>query len=298
MPPRLRIQQLPLPLWRARPWASTGCHTHLPVTGERCLHSTTQIIERQPLPEPIVPFKISTPPSSQPPPQPRIVPRPSRPLGVHSPQYDLKRTPAPPSPSHDKRRSPLTLTSSLRSHLPQLASQPPFYATIHIHGKPYLVTAGDTVRLPFLMHGVMPGDVLRLDRATTIGSRDWTLLGRQSSNTTGEADVQTGTVEPIIGKTEGLEHTPHPRSSTSEAGKEAGLKKKGPPAYLDDRLFVCRATVMGTESEPLRVKEVTKRRQRHVKHIKSKHRYTIIRVSEITPKILEEVDAESGEVRS
>ena len=209
----------------------------------------------------------------------------------NSPQYSVSRTPHPPT--QDKRPS-LRLTRSVRDLLPRLAAQPPFYAIIHIHAKPYLVTAGDTIRLPFLMHGVLPGDVLRLNRASRLGSRDYTLLGgpafpRDPSET---ETAQPTTVEPIIGKTEGLPHTPYRGSSTTEVGKNAGLKKKGPPAYLDERLFLCRAVVMGTEAEPMRVKEKTKRRQRHIKHLKSKHKYTILRVKQVDVKGLEELEAE------
>ncbi len=88
------------------------------------------------------------------------------------------------------------------------------------------------------MHGVKPGDVLRLNRAANLGSRDYTL--------------------------------------------------KGAP-YLDERLFECRATVVGVESEPMRVKEKTKRRQRRVKRVKSKMRYTVLRVSEVRVRGLEEL---------
>jgi large subunit ribosomal protein L21 len=55
---------------------------------------------------------------------------------------------------------------------------------------------------------------------------------------------------------------------------------KGAP-YIDERLFVCRARVMGVESEPMRIKEKTKRRQRRVKKVRSKHRYTVLRVMEV-----------------
>lgn len=92
------------------------------------------------------------------------------------------------------------------------------------------MTAGDIVRLPFRMPGVMPGDVLRLNRASSLGSRDYTL--------------------------------------------------KGAP-YLDERIFECRARVMGTESEPLRLKEKTKRRNRKINIVKSKHKFTILRISEL-----------------
>jgi large subunit ribosomal protein L21 len=114
--------------------------------------------------------------------------------------------------------------------LPALAAQPGRYITIHIHGHPYLVTEGDSVRLPFKMPGVVPGDILRLTRASILGSRDFTL--------------------------------------------------KGAP-YIDERLFECRAVVTGTESEPLRIKIKKKRRCRRTKHVKSKHRYTMLRISEL-----------------
>lgn len=102
--------------------------------------------------------------------------------------------------------------------------------TLHIHGQQYLVTRGDSIRLPFKMPGVNPGDVLRLNRASSIGSRDLTL--------------------------------------------------KGSP-YVDERLFECRAVVTGTESEPMRVKIKKKQRCRRKKQVKSKHRYTMLTISEL-----------------
>ncbi|KAI1633382.1 ribosomal protein L21-like protein [Biscogniauxia mediterranea] len=122
------------------------------------------------------------------------------------------------------------LSDSVSQLLPLLRAQPGHYVTVHIHGRPYLVTAGDEVRLPFLMAGVNPGDVLRLDRASVLGSRDYTL--------------------------------------------------KGSP-WVDGSLFECRAVVLGVESEPLRVKIKTKRRNRRSQRVKSKHRYTILRISEL-----------------
>ena len=89
------------------------------------------------------------------------------------------------------------------------------------------------------MPGVVPGDILRLNRASAIGSRDYTL--------------------------------------------------KGSP-YVDERIFECRARVMGTEAEPMRIKEKTKRRNRKVKTVRSKHKYTILRVSELNVKALEELE--------
>ncbi|KAF2806886.1 uncharacterized protein BDZ99DRAFT_422161, partial [Mytilinidion resinicola] len=148
--------------------------------------------------------------------------------------------------------TPSALTKSVKELLPLLRAQPPWYITTHIHGRPYLVTAGDTIRLPFRMPDVQPGDILRLNRATHIGSRDFTL------------------------------RAPAPIKGTRDG--------PGKTLYLDERLFTCRATVLGTESEPMRVKEKTKRRQRHIRTVKSKHRYTVLRVMEVDVKDVGEVE--------
>ncbi|KAF3769167.1 hypothetical protein M406DRAFT_344998 [Cryphonectria parasitica EP155] len=135
--------------------------------------------------------------------------------------------------------------------LPLLRSQPNHYITVHINGRPYLVTPGDSVRLPFLMPGVAPGDVLRLNRASVLGSRDFTLRP----------------TNPSVRKSESNE-----------------------VAYIDERLFECRATVVGVDSEPMRIKEKTKRRNRRVRTVKSKHRYTVLRISELKIKSPAEVE--------
>ncbi|KAK1597855.1 ribosomal protein L21-like protein [Colletotrichum navitas] len=138
---------------------------------------------------------------------------------------------------------PMTTTpisDSVQAVLPFLAAQPNHYITFHIHGRPYLVQPGDSVRLPFKMPGVVPGDVLRLNRASVIGSRDYTL--------------------------------------------------KGAP-FIDERVFECRAVVTGTESEPMRLKTKTKRRQRRVKTVKSKHRFTTLTISELKINAPEEIEA-------
>jgi len=127
---------------------------------------------------------------------------------------------------------------SVRDLLPLLKAQDSHYITAHIYARPYLLTAGDTLRLPFRMSGVVPGDILRLNRASDIGSRDFTLRG-----------------------------TP----------------------YIDERLFECRARVMGVEAEPMRVKEKTKRRQRRVKTVRSKHRFTVLKISELKVNLLEDI---------
>ncbi|OTB19604.1 hypothetical protein K445DRAFT_313386 [Daldinia sp. EC12] len=141
-------------------------------------------------------------------------------------------TPSSSSPSQIQTHPPSgpATSTSVPELFPLLRAQPSHYITVLIHGRPYLVTEGDRIRLPFLMHDVLPGDVLRLDRASTLGSRDYTLVG-----------------------------TPH----------------------VDPSLFECRATVLGVESEPLRIKVKTKRRNRRSRRVASKHRYTILAISEL-----------------
>lgn len=48
---------------------------------------------------------------------------------------------------------------------------------------------------------------------------------------------------------------------------------------------------MGTEAEPMRIKEKTKRRNRKVKTVKSKHKYTILRIAELKVKTVEEIES-------
>jgi hypothetical protein len=145
------------------------------------------------------------------------------------------------------------LDESVTTLLPLLSTQPPFYIQANIHGFPYLLTAGDTLRVPFLMHGVQLGDILRLNRATIVGSRDYTL--------------------------------------------KAGATRKGEKTrYLDERLFVCRARVVSVESEPERIKLKTKQRMRHVRQIKSKHSYTVLRITEVTVRKPEDLDKDVHEV--
>ncbi|CUS11096.1 unnamed protein product [Tuber aestivum] len=55
---------------------------------------------------------------------------------------------------------------------------------------------------------------------------------------------------------------------------------KGNP-YIDERLFECRATFLEETSEPLRKKEKKKRRTRRIKTVKSKHRYSVLRIKEL-----------------
>ncbi|KAJ5455254.1 hypothetical protein N7475_010375 [Penicillium sp. IBT 31633x] len=141
--------------------------------------------------------------------------------------------------------SPLKVTKSLMSQLPHLAGQKPHYVVAQLHARPYLLTEGDHLRLPFLMPKVKAGDILRFNRASAIGSRDFTM--------------------------------------------------KGTPT-IDERIYECRVRVTGVDAEPLRIKEKTKRRNRHVKQAKSKHRYTLMRVMDVRIKTPDELLAEGAVV--
>ncbi|PHH78839.1 hypothetical protein CDD82_2818 [Ophiocordyceps australis] len=151
---------------------------------------------------------------------------------ARNPTQDLTRPFALKKSHPDPPPSPIA--DSVHTLLPALAAQPGgHYITVHIHGFPYLVQEGDLVRLPFRIPDAMPGDVLRLNTASVIGSRDYTF--------------------------------------------------KGAP-YINPRYFECRATVLGVESEPMRIKIKKKQRCRRKKQAKSKLRFTILRISEFNIK--------------
>ncbi|KAF2847908.1 hypothetical protein T440DRAFT_470716 [Plenodomus tracheiphilus IPT5] len=162
-----------------------------------------------------------------------------------------------PTPNSRSSIVSTQLTPQTRTMLPLLQTQPVHYFTIHLHGRPYLVTKGDSIRLPFLMPNVKPGDILRLNRVTHIGSRDYTLKA------------------------------PETVKGNADHGKKV--------FYLDERLYTCRARVVGVESEPMRIEEKTKRRQRHTKHVKSKLHFTVLKISELEVRSLEEYMGEVGE---
>lgn len=207
---------------------------------------------------------------------------PKRPTTVSTPHVTSPSTITRASPKTvAPDTKPLDLSPSIRQLLPALSAQSPHYITAHIHGRPYLVTEGDSIRLPFRMPDVEPGDILRLTCATNLGSRDFTLKaaadasqehGNSGSSSSSEIEMQGEDVN---------------QASHFVYNRLAGMTR-----YLDPRMYVCRAVVTGTEAEPMRVKEKTKRRQRRVKTVKSKHRYTVLRIKELRIKTLEELDAE------
>ncbi|KAL8895685.1 MAG: hypothetical protein Q9192_003491 [Flavoplaca navasiana] len=188
-------------------------------------------------------------PTNSPPPPSKLhdVPPSQRPEPLSFPQS--QNPPASASTTHTPTQSLLSQSlqpaspptdSNTPALLPLLAAQPPHYITAHIHARPYLLTDGDTLRLPFLMPRAPVGSILRLNRASMLGSRDYTLRG-----------------------------------------DEGDKGDKGGRGYIDERFFVCRARVVGIETEPFRVVEKTKRRNRKVKRVKSKMRFTVLRVVEL-----------------
>ena len=215
------------------------------------------------------------------------------------PKASENNTNALPTPASGSagKNAPVEISPEVREMLPLLRAQGPHYISAHIHAQPYSITQGDTVRLPFYMKGVVPGDIIRLDRATHLGSRDYTL----------KAAVQTATLKsPTMQTVEVLDPTTGNLASHSRVMPDGSLSSaptavaaphfiphiaKGKYSYLDDRLFVCRAVVMGVESEPLRILQKTKRRQRKVKNIKSKHRYTILKIKEVRLRTEEELNS-------
>lgn len=217
-----------------------------PLRQRACLHQTALLRTQQQETTPDSPLS-ATPRAQTSEPEIQASPKvpsydPSSSSSIPQTRADVPIAKQPVAPTFD---SPLEVTKSLMSRLPHLVGQSPHYVVAELHARPFLLTEGDHVRLPFLMPKVKAGDILRFNRASALGSRDFTMKG-----------------------------SPH----------------------LDERLFECRVRVTGVESEPMRIKEKTKRRQRHTKQARSKHRYTIMRVMEVRVKTPEELLEEGAVV--
>lgn len=231
----------------------TALSLHLPPTFLLPLRARLSTITTTTSPEP---QPQSYHPAHSPPPPSKLhdVPPSQRPEPSSStPQSTIS---AEPTPTHSLLSTHLqqpATTSKQRGIpplLPLLAAQPPHYITAHLHARPYLLTEGDTLRLPFLMPRAPLGTILRVNRASMLGSRDYTLVGDVVEQTNDDAN----------------------------GGNKRKAMARG---YIDEDWFVCRARVVGVETEPLRVAEKTKRRNRKVKRVKSKMRFTVLRVVEV-----------------
>lgn len=106
------------------------------------------------------------------------------------------------------------------------------YAEFRVHGRPYVVTEGDKVILPYKVNNAEVGDILNLTDVRSIGSRNYKLVD-----------------EPI-----------------------------------DPSLYTLKATVLEKTKRKFEIREVTKRRNRRVRHAKSKGDLTMIRISELSVK--------------
>lgn len=70
-----------------------------------------------------------------------------------------------------------TTTNEKPADLTPLKLANELYASIRIHNRPYVVTKGDRVILPFKIKLAEVGDVLRLTDVSSIGSRNYKLVG-------------------------------------------------------------------------------------------------------------------------
>ncbi|QSL64368.1 hypothetical protein MERGE_001669 [Pneumocystis wakefieldiae] len=69
-------------------------------------------------------------------------------------------------------------TSFITTPFEKFLSEPTFYAVIHIYGRPFIVTEGDVLTLPQKLRDVKPGDIIRLNCVSKLGSRNYTLKGQ------------------------------------------------------------------------------------------------------------------------
>ncbi|CCE64597.1 hypothetical protein TPHA_0I00910 [Tetrapisispora phaffii CBS 4417] len=106
------------------------------------------------------------------------------------------------------------------------------YAVFKVHERPYLVTEGDIVTLPFRMKEADVGDTLILNDVTTLGSRNFKLIDKP----------------------------------------------------IDPKFYSLKAVVVEKTKRAFQVREVTKRRNRKVRHATSKADLTVIRISELAIK--------------
>lgn len=126
-------------------------------------------------------------------------------------------------------RSVTTEAAGKYNNLAPLKLSNELYAVFKIHERPYLVTKGDKVILPFKLKHAEVGDTLNLTDVTTIGSRNYKLVDNP----------------------------------------------------IDPNIFTIKATVLEKTKRAYQVREVTKRRNRRVRHAVNKADQTVIRISEL-----------------
>ncbi|KIH94545.1 hypothetical protein SPBR_06136 [Sporothrix brasiliensis 5110] len=167
--------------------------------------------------------------------------------------------PSPVSSSSSSSSSSSATPSTAAAVASVTSNHPSVYATVQIHGRPYLVTPGDSLRLPFKMPGVQPGDELLLNRVGVVGNRTVTAVAASTSQT-----VSAGTAEA------GRDNT----SNNSSNGESFDVP------YVPGASV--KAVVLGVETEPLRTMVKKKRRTRRKRTVKSKHQFTVLRIQEVS----------------
>ncbi|CAK7227533.1 hypothetical protein SCUCBS95973_006572 [Sporothrix curviconia] len=121
---------------------------------------------------------------------------PSNSSSVSSSSSAPSSSPAPILPASVLSQILFAPCTSPSSPLPSVSNatsvttnHPSVYATVQIHGRPYLVTPGDSLRLPFKMPGVQPGDELLLNRVGVVGNRNVTAVSSVPQTEEGSFDV-------------------------------------------------------------------------------------------------------------
>lgn len=127
------------------------------------------------------------------------------------------------------QKSRSVTTEAVKHDLAPLKLSNELYAIFKIHERPYLVTKGDEVILPFRLNRAEVGDTLNLTDVTTIGSRNYKLVDSQ----------------------------------------------------IDPSIFTIKAVVLEKTKRAYQVREVTKRRNRRVRHAVNKADQTVLRISEL-----------------
>jgi large subunit ribosomal protein L21 len=86
--------------------------------------------------------------------------------------------PPNPIPLADTRPKPISLKTETKAcGLSPLLNTSDVYMTVHINNFPYLISANDTLHLPFHLPDVPLGGILRMNKVSRIGCRDYTLEG-------------------------------------------------------------------------------------------------------------------------
>ncbi|OAA65443.1 hypothetical protein SPI_02230 [Niveomyces insectorum RCEF 264] len=152
-------------------------------------------------------------------------------------------------------------------------NHPSVYATVLIYGRPYLVTPGDTLRLPFRMADVRPGDELRLDRVGVVGSRTVTAVG-QKPQPQPQRQSQSGADSLLAPPASAPSLPPSTQIAAVDGNQAAAVVAHIPGASV-------RAVVLGLETEPLRVLVKKKRRTRRKRTVRSKHQFTVLRIQDV-----------------